>query len=137
MLIKELISKAEKDYMIATLLKHYKVDKIKVKYKHMKEYAWYNVDTGTLELSSKYKEVKPKQLKDFLTTIIHEIYHAMDAKKYGWRQFKGMYEKEQNMIAQGWYDNKKDIYWDNEYEVNARDFAKKNLSKWKSQFSKK
>ena len=66
MLVKEFISKTERDYMITTLLKYYKVEKVKIKYKSMKDYAHYNVDTGTLELSSRYKEIKPKQLKDFL-----------------------------------------------------------------------
>ena len=137
MLIKEFISKTEKDYMITTLLKHYKVEKVKVKYKSMKDYAHYNIDTGTLELSSKYKEIKPRQLKEFLITILHEIYHAMDAKKYGWRKFKDMYETEMNMIAQGHYPDKDDPYKDNKYEIEAEEFANKNISRWKSHFSKK
>ena len=137
MLVKEFISQTEKDNMIATLLKHYKVQNVKVKYKSMKDYAHYNVDTGTLELSSKYKQIKPRQLKDFLITMLHEIRHAMDAKKYGWRKFKDMYEMEQNMIAQGHYPNKSDIYKDNKYEIEAEEFGNKNVSRWKSQFTKK
>ena len=137
MLIKELITRTEKEYMIVTLLKHYKVEKIKVKYKSMKDHAWYNVDTGTLELSSRYKEIKPRQLKDFLITILHEIRHAMDAKKYGWRKFKQMYEIEQNMIAQGHYPGKDDPYKDNKYEIEAENFGVKNMPRWKSHFTKK
>ena len=137
MLIKELITKVEKDYMITTLLKHYKVQNVKVKYKSMKNFANYNVDSGTLELSSKYKQIKPRQLKDFLITMLHEIRHAMDAKKYGWRKFKDMYEMEQNMIAQGHYPGKDDPYKDNKYEIEAKEFGNKNVSRWKSQFSKK
>ena len=137
MIIKEFISKIEKDYMIATLLKHYKVDNVKVKHKAMKDYAQYNVDTGTLELSTKYKEIKPIQLKEFLTTILHEIYHAMDAKKYGWRKFKHRYEMEMNMIAQGHYPGKDDPYKDNKYEIEAENFGVKNMSRWKSHFTKK
>ena len=137
MLIKELITRTEKEYMIVTLLKHYKVEKIKVKYKSMKDHAHYNVDTGTLELSSRYKEIKPRQLKDFLITILHEIRHAMDAKKYGWRKFKQMYEMEQNMIAQGHYPGKDDPYKDNKYEIEAENFGVKNMPRWKSHFTKK
>ena len=137
MLIKEFISRTEKDYMITTLLKHYKVEKIKVKYKSMKDHAWYNVDTGTLELSSRYKEIKPRQMKEFLITILHEIRHAMDAKKYGWRKFKQMYEMEQNMIAQGHYPGKDDPYKDNKYEIEAENFGVKNTPRWKSHFTKK
>ena len=137
MLIKELITRTEKDYMITTLLKHYKVEKIKVKYKSMKDHAWFNIDTGTLELSSRYKEIKPRQLKDFLITILHEIRHAVDAKKYGWRKFKQMYEMEQNMIAQGHYPGKDDPYKDNKYEIEAENFGVKNMPRWKSHFTKK
>jgi len=134
MLIKEFISKTEKDFVITSLLKFYKVSNVKIKYKLMKDYAHYNVDTGTLELSTKYKEIKPRQLKEFITTILHEIYHAIDAKKYGWRKFKDMYELEMNMISQGHYPGKDDPYNDNKYEIEAENFGIKNTSKWYKKF---
>ena len=118
--------------MISDLLKHYKVGSVKVKTKSMKNHAHYNVDTGTLELSTRYKTIKKRQVEDFLTTIIHEIYHAMDAKKYGWKKFKEMYEMEMNLqIALG-----KDEYEDNKYEIAAEKFGKANWSKWKRRFKK-
>ena len=86
--------------MISDLLKYYKVGSVKVKEKSMKDHAHFNVDTGTLELSTRYKTIKKRQVEDFLTTIIHEIYHAMDAKKYGWKKFKDMYEMEMNLLIQ-------------------------------------
>ena len=130
MLIKEFISETNKNQMIATLLKHYKVGNVKVKVKSMKNHAHFNVDTGTLELSTRYKTIKQRQVKEFLITILHEIYHAMDAKKYGWRKFKDMYEYEMNLqIANG-----KDEYKDNKYEIEAEDFGQKNWKKWKSKF---
>ena len=132
MLIKEFISETNKNQMISILLKYYKVGNVKMKYKSMKDFAHYNVDTGTLELSTRYKTIKPRHTKDFLITIIHEIYHAMDAKKYGWRKFKDMYEYEMNyQIAMG-----KDEYKDNKYEIEAEKFGQKNWKKWYSQFSK-
>ena len=102
--------------------------------KFIKDYAHYNVDTGTLELSSRYKEIKPRQMKEFLITILHEIRHAMDAKKYGWRKFKEMYEMEMNMISQGHYPGKDDPYKDNKYEIEAENFGVKNMTKWKSYY---
>ena len=118
--------------MISTLLKHYKVGNVKVKQKSMKDHAHYNVDTGTLELSTRYKTIKKRQVEDFLTTIIHEIYHAMDAKKYGWKKFKEMYEYEMNLqIAKG-----KDEYDDNKYEIAAEKFGQKNWKKWFNIFKK-
>ena len=92
MLIKEFISQTNKNQMISTLLKHYGVGNVKIKQKSMKDHAHFDVDRGTLQLSTKYKTIKKSQIKEFLITIIHEIYHAMDAKKYGWRKFKDMYE---------------------------------------------
>ena len=118
--------------MISILLKHYKVGSVKVKQKSMKDHAHYNVDTGTLELSTKYKIIKRSQVKDFLITIIHEIRHAMDAKKYGWKKFKDMYEYEMNyQITIG-----KDRYKDNKYEINAENFGQKNWRKWYNTFKK-
>ena len=132
MLIREFISEANKSQMITTLLKHYKVGSVKVKLKSMKNHAHYNVDTGTLELSTKYKTIKNSQVKEFLITILHEINHAMDSKKYGWKKFKDMYEYEMNlMVAKG-----KDEYTDNKYEIEAEQFGQKNWKKWNSKFKK-
>jgi len=132
MLIREFISEANKSQIITTLLKHYKVGNVRVKLKSMKEHAHYNVDTGTLELSTRYKTIKSTQIKEFLITILHEIYHAMDSKKYGWRKFKLDYEWEMNlMIAKN-----KDEYKDNKYEIEAEDFGQKNWKKWQSKFKR-
>jgi len=132
MLIREFISKENKSQMITTLLKYYKVGNVRVKLKSMKEHAHYNVDTGTLELSTRYKTLKSSQIKEFLITILHEIYHAMDSKKYGWRKFKLDYEWEMNlMIAKN-----KDEYKDNKYEIEAEDFGQKNWKKWQSKFKR-
>ena len=132
MLIREFISETNKNQMISRLLKHYKVGSVKLKYKSMKDFAHFDVDRGELQLSTRYKSVKKRDVEDFLTTIIHEIYHAMDAKRYGWRKFKEMYEMEMNLqIALG-----KDEYKDNKYEINAEKFGKANWSKWKRVFKK-
>ena len=132
MLIREFITETNKNKMISDLLKHYKVGSVRVKLKSMKNHAHYDVDRGTLELSTKYKTIKNSQLKEFLITILHEIYHAMDAKKYGWKKFKDMYEMEMNLqIAKG-----KDEYDDNKYEIEAENFGQKNWSKWKTRFKK-
>ena len=56
----------------------------------------------------------------------------MDAKKYGWKKFKEMYEMEMNyQIAMGRHQ-----YKDNKYEINAEKFGQKNWSKWKTKFKK-
>ena len=137
MLIKEFISETNKNQMISILLKHYKVGSVKIKMKSgMKDHAHFDVDNGTLLLSTKYKIIKGSQVKEFLITIIHEIDHARDAKKYGWKKFKKMYEYEQNMIAQGHYPGKTDEYWDNPFEIKAEKFGQKNWKKWYNKFKK-
>jgi hypothetical protein len=131
MLIKEFISESNKNRMISDLLKYYKVEGVKVKMKSMKDHAHYNVDTGTLELSTRYRTIKKTQIKEFLITIIHEIRHAMDAKKYGWRKFKKKYEME---IAQWQAENPDkdpdDWYRHISYEIEAEEFGQDNWRKW-------
>ena len=132
MILNEFIKETQKNQMISTLLKHHGVGSVKMKMKSMKDHAHYNVDKGSLELSNRYKTIKDSQLKDFLITIIHEIRHAMDAKKYGWRKFKEMYEMEMNlMVQQG-----KNEYDDNKYEIEAEEFGQKNWKKWYNTFKK-
>ena len=136
MKLNEFIKETQKNQMVSTLLKHYGVGSVKVKSKRMKKHAHFDVDRGVLNLSTKYKTIKTPQMKDFLITIIHETYHAMDAKKYGLKKFKDMYEHEQNMIAQGHYKGKSDVYWDNPYEIKAEKFGQKNWQKWHRTFKK-
>jgi len=136
MLVKEFISKTERDYMITTLLKYYKVQNVKWKYKNIKDHAHFEVETGTLQLSTRYKKIKPNQIKDFLVTMVHEIDHAMMAKKYGWKKFKEMWEYEANKIEQGYYPGKTDAYDDNPYELKAEEFGQKNYKKWYNTFKK-
>ena len=137
MLIKEFISETNKNQMISTLLKHYGVGSVKVKMKSIKKnHAHFDVDRGVLELSTKYKTIKSSQVKQFLITIIHEIRHAMDAKKYGWKKFRDMWEHEANKIEQGHVKGKSDGYWDNPYEIEAEQFGQKNWQKWYKTFKK-
>ena len=132
MILNEFIKETQKNQMISTLLKHYNVGSVQMKMKSMKDHAHFNVDTGTLELSSRYKNIKDSQIKEFLITIIHEIDHAIDAKKYGWKNFKEMYEFEMNLQVQAG----KHYYDDNEFEIKAEKFGRKNWKKWHTQFKK-
>ena len=132
MIIKEFISETNRNQVISILLKHYKVESVKVKTKSMKDHAHFNVDTGTLELSTRYKTIKTSQVKSFLITILHEIRHALDAKTFGWKKFKEMYEYEMNLQI----TNGKDEYKDNKYEIEAEQFGQQNYSKWLQKFKK-
>ena len=132
MILNEFIKETQKNQMISTLLKHYGVGSVKMKYKSMKDFAHYDVDRGELQLSKRYKTIKDSQIKEFLITMIHEIRHAMDAKKYGWKNFKEMYEMEMNLrVANG-----QDEYKDNKYEIEAEQFGQKNWKQWYNKFKK-
>ena len=136
MLIREFISETNKNQMIATLLKYYKVGNVKVKHKSMKQYADFDVDHGILNLSTRYKTIKSSQVKEFLITIVHEIRHAVDAKKYGWRKFRDMYEMQ---IAQYQAENPgNENNWYNfiPFEVEAEKFGQSNWRRWKDKFKK-
>ena len=132
MILKEFIKETQKNQMISTLLKYYKVESVKWRHKNIKDHAHYNVDSGTLELSNRYKNIKDSQIKNFLMTMMHEIKHAMDSKKHGWKSFKQMYETEIELQIQA----KKDIYKDNKYEIEAIKFSEKNWKRWYTQFKK-
>ena len=132
MILNEFIKESQKNQMISTLLKHYGVGSVKMKYKSMKDFAHFDVDRGELQLSKRYKTIKDSQIKEFLITMIHEIYHAMDAKRYGWKKFKEMYEMEMNLqISKG-----KNEYDDNKYEIAAEKFGQNNWKKWYNKFKK-
>ena len=137
MILNEFIKEAHKNQMISILLKHYGVANVKTKLKSMKDHAHFDVDRGVLELSTRYKKIKDSQIKEFLITIIHEIFHAMDAKKYGWKKFKQMYEMQ---IAQWQAENPKkdpnDWYDYLPFEIEAEAFGQKNWKKWHKQFKK-
>jgi len=132
MILNEFIKETHKNQMISTLLKHYGVGNVKMKYKSMKDFAHFDVDRGELQLSKRYKTIKDSQIKEFLITMIHEIYHAMDAKRYGWKKFKEMYEMEMNLqISKG-----KNEYDDNKYEIAAEEFGQSNWKRWYNKFKK-
>jgi hypothetical protein len=132
MILNEFIKETDKNQMVSTLLKYYGVGSVKMKMVSIKDHAHFNVDTGTLELSKRYKNLKDSQVKDFLKTVIHEIDHAMDAKKYGWKKFKQMYEFEMEIQIQAGNDE----YDDNKFEIKAEKFGQKNWKQWYNRFKK-
>ena len=131
MLVKEFISETNKNQMISTLLKHYNVGSVRVRNKSMKRHADYDVDRGVLNLSTRYKKIKPSKIKEFLITILHEIDHATDRKKMGAKR----YEKEYTQSGQDAENKGRDFHDDNAFEEKAEKWARKEYSrKWKQKF---
>ena len=89
------------------------------------EYAFFDFDKKTMFISKKAS----KDLNQFLISVLHEIDHAKDLQRYG-KKFILDYEKQQNMIAQGFVKGKKDPYWDNPYEIKAEKFGRKEAKKY-------
>ena len=77
--------------------------------------------TDTINLRRSYSNVK-----DFIMTILHEIKHALDAKKMG----KKRYEKAYTIAGELAQQQGGAFHDDNKFEEDAEKWAKKNLSKW-------
>ena len=110
------------DYMqiAKTLIDQYGL-KSKIKMGTGKNYGEYIPETDTITLRPSYPN-----MKEFLMTILHEIGHALDAKRIGVRKYIKKYTQAGTMAA---YDGL-DPHDDNKWEEKAEKFAKKELKKW-------
>ena len=71
-------------------------------------------------------------VKEFIVTVLHEIDHANDRKKMGWRK----YEKEYQRAGDVAVNKGRDFHDDNSFEEKAEKWARKEYSrKWKRKFS--
>ena len=82
--------------------------------------AEYNVDTDTMMLHP------AGSVKNFIESVLHELHHAMMAKRMGKKRYIDAYEYEMNAAA----STGKDPYKDNDFEVRAEKYAKRQASKW-------
>ena len=103
-----------------TLIKQYGL-KSKVKFGSGKDFGEYVPETDTVTLRRSYPNVK-----EFLLTVLHEIGHALDAKRLGVRKYIKKYTQAGTMAQ---YDGL-DPHDDNKWEEKAERFAKKELYKW-------
>ena len=102
-----------------TLIKQYGL-KSKVKIGRGKDFGEYVPETDTVTIRPSYPNVK-----EFLMTVLHEIGHALDAKRIGVKKYIKKYTQAGIMAA---YDGL-DPHDDNKWEEKAEKFAKKELSK--------
>jgi len=102
------------------LVKQYGL-KSKIKFGSGKNFGEYIPETDTITLRKSYPSVK-----EFLMTILHEIGHALDAKRIGVNKYIKKYTQAGTMAA---YDGL-DPHDDNKWEEKAERFAEKQLSKW-------
>ena len=137
MILNEFIREAEKNQMIAAILKYHKV-KVRVIYKPIKDYAYYLLGKGVLQISNKKGVIRNE--KDFLITVLHEVWHAVQATKLGWRNLQQSYEleiahyqAENPKDVDGWMRNKREVI---SFENEAEKYAQKNWKQWYSKFKK-
>ena len=102
------------------LVKQYGL-KSRVKFTSGSQMAEYVPETDTITLRRSYPS-----LKEFLLTVLHEIKHALDAKRLGVRKYIKKYVQAGTMATYHGLDP----HDDNKWEEKAERFAKKELSKW-------
>ena len=119
-----LLERADFQLIASDLVKYYKV-KSKIKFGASANKADYNWMTDTIRLRSSYSTVK-----ELITTILHEIKHAIDAKKMG----KNKYEKAYALAGELAQQKGGDFHDDNKFEEIAEKWAIKEYRKWKNKF---
>jgi hypothetical protein len=137
MILNEFIKEAEKNQMIAAILKDHKV-RVRVVHKSIKDYAYYVLGKGVLEISNKKGVIRNE--KDFLVTVLHETWHAVQATKIGWRKLQQSYEleiahyqAENPKDMDGWMRNKREVI---SFENEAEEYAQRTWKSWYKKFKK-
>ena len=102
------------------LVKQYGL-KSKIKFGSGKNFGEYIPEDDIITLRKSYSNTK-----EFLMTILHEIGHALDAKRIGVKKYMKKYVQAGTMAVYSGLDP----HDDNKWEEKAEKFAKKELSKW-------
>jgi hypothetical protein len=118
--LKPLLERVDYDDTARQLVKQYGL-KSKIKIGRGKNFGEYVPETDTITLRPSYKN-----MKDFLMTVLHEIGHAIDAKRIGIKKYIKKYTQAGTMAAYHGLDP----HDDNKWEDKAEKFAEKELNKW-------
>ena len=122
--LKPLLERIDYQDTASQIIKSYGL-KSKVKITTGKNRADYNWKTDTINLRRSYPTVK-----EFIITVLHEIKHALDAKKMG----KSKYEKAYIIAGELAIQKGGDFHDDNKFEEEAEKWGKKEYLKWKNKF---
>ena len=118
--LKPLLERVDYQDTASELIKQYGL-KSKIKIGTGKNFGEYIPETDTITLRPSYKN-----MKDFLMTVLHEIGHALDAKRIGVKKYIKKYTQAGTMAAYHGLDP----HDDNKWEDKAENFAKRELHKW-------
>ena len=120
--LKPLLERVDFQYTASEIVKSYGL-KSKIKFTSGSNKADYDWMTDTINLRRSYSNVK-----DFLITVLHEIKHALDAKKMG----KKRYERAYSIAGELAVQKGGDFHDDNKFEEDAEEWAIKQYPKWKN-----
>ena len=84
--------------------------------------AFFSFDDGSIEVCSE----RLGSEREFKKALLHEINHAIHAKKMTLQGFDDAYNSEFDRLDM----LEKDGYWENPYEIKAEKFAEREISKW-------
>ena len=118
--LKPLLERVDYQDTASELIKQYGL-KSKIKIGTGKNFGEYIPETDTITLRPSYKN-----MKDFLMTVLHEIGHALDAKRLTPKKYIKKYTQAGTMAVYHGLDP----HDDNKWEDKAENFAKKELHKW-------
>ena len=122
--LKPLLERIDFQDTASQIVKSYGL-KSKIKFTSGSNKADYDWMTDTINLRRSYSNVK-----DFIITILHEIKHALDAKKMG----KKRYEKAYSLAGELAQQKGGDFHDDNKFEEDAEKWGRKEYRKWKNKF---
>ena len=88
----------------------------------------YDFDRDIIKLRPFYSNIR-----DFLITVLHEIYHAMDSKKYGKNKFVKMYTTAGEIAIQ----DGGDFHDNNPFEIAAEKWARREVNKYLKKYVRK
>ena len=111
-------------HVASELVRKYKL-KSKIKFGTGSEFGDYVPETDTINLRRSYPNVK-----EFLITVLHEIAHALDAKRLGVKKFVKKYNQAGTIAAHGGLDP----HDDNKWEKKADNWAKNEVKNWIDKF---
>lgn len=121
----QLNERADFQHIASELVKYYRL-RSKIKFgtfgKNDGDYDWIK---DVIRLRRNYPSVK-----EFLITVLHEIKHAIDAKKMGRRNYEKAYQLAGDIAV----NKGKDFHDDNKFEKEAEDWGKSEYRKWKNKF---
>ena len=119
-----LLERADFQYVASELVKDYGL-KSKIKFGATGTKADYDWKKDIIRLRSSYSSVK-----EFIITVLHEIKHAIDAKKMGKKRYENAYVMAGELAIQ----KGGDFHDDNQFEEIAEAWAQKEYRKWKNKF---